>query len=333
MRLGFWKILSLFLSIGISFVLPADAAYAAESFRLAPKNAVHTNDEIVKFHYSADAGETISDTLHVNRKYLYGQEPSLDVSYYAVDGHMTSDGFISMESEFENQKYIGAWTVLGIKSEKIEYKSDIPFTIKIPKNATPGQYIGGFVLTQKEDETLAAPSAPNNMTKVRLRYATSIRIDVKGEFDTSFEISNVDYKKDDGRLKLSFDFINTGNVIHEFTGAYFLDGIFKEESISLPLKKVMPGETVHFEENYDGIWEFLGGLDISLSLKSEINFADRSETKEFTDKRRVNHLPATFVFVLLFTFFAICGIILRLIKKGPKNAPKKIQNRKQAGKA
>lgn len=332
MRFGFWKILPLFLLTGISFVLPADAAYAAESFRLAPKNAISLSDQIIKFHYSADAGETISDTLHINRKYLYGQEPSLDVNYYAVDGHMTSDGFISMESEFENQKYVGAWTTLGAKSEKIEYESDIPFTIKIPKNATPGQYIGGFVLTQKEDETLATPSAPNNLTKVRLRYATSIRIDVKGEFDTSFEISNIGYKPDDGRLKLSFDFINTGNVIHEFTGTYFLNGFFKNDSVSIPLKKVMPGETVHFEENYDRIWKFWGGLDISFSLKSEINFADHSETKEFTDKRHVNHLPATLVFVLLFTFFAICGIILRLIKKGQKNAPKKIKNRKQMGK-
>ena len=291
----------------------------AESFKLTPKNPKGNDDQLIKFHYSANPGDVIEDSMHVTRKYLYSQKPAVDVNYYVVDGHMTQDGFISMESEFDTSDLIGKWTKLGKTTETIKYETDVPFTITIPKNATPGQYIGGFVLTEVEDEEAKTVNQQSNLTKVRLRYATTIRVDVNGEINTGFEVSNINYQIKDGSLNLKFDFINKGNVIHEFSGFYTLDGVFKDKKIEIPLKKVLPGETVNFEYKYDRILDLLGGFDINLELESRVDFEDRRRTQKFDDIKHVNYIPTTLSLALLFTFLAIYVIIFRLIKKRVKH--------------
>lgn len=286
----------------------------ANSFLLTPQKAEKQEDQKVKFHYAAKAGDTIEDTLHVKRKWIYGQEPTIEVEYHTVDAQMSQNGFISMSSELTTQEHVGAWTTLSQSSSTLAQEESIPFTIQIPENATPGQYIGGFVLVEKDNET-ETPENNGNFTKVRLRYATSVSIDVEGEINPEFAIENFNPHIQNKELHINFDFNNKGNVVHKFQGYIEIKGLFSEERIKITERKVLPGEQITVTHEFGNLMPFIGPFDVILHIDTGANLADKAMNETFDAAIGLHYLPKTLIISLLFIFLAIYGIIYRLLKR------------------
>lgn len=313
------KRIVLFLTSIVLFAHTTGYVYAAESFKLTPEKAEKNHEGAIKFHYTLDAGETLEDVLHVSRKRSHLQPATLDINYFVVDGQMSQNGFISMQSEFADQNNVGKWIELEKSQDTIERDAYIPFTITVPDNATPGQHIGGFIVTEREPEDEGGGGSGGASTRIRLRYATSVQIDVKGEIDRSFEINNVEYVIEDGTLYLRFEFANTGNVIHQFDGNFVLTGFYSDAVIEVPQKRILPGEVVHVEESFDDLTKLIGGFDVELLLQNQVNFEDSAKTEIFQHVQRVNYIPMMLIGVLIFTFLIVYGIIYRFLKRSNFN--------------
>ncbi|BCB79220.1 hypothetical protein Pflav_056300 [Phytohabitans flavus] len=93
-----------------------------------------------RFEYGLKPGEEVSDWVGVSN---LGTEP-LKVSVYATDAFNAPDGGFALLPASEQPKDVGAWITLPRKDYTVPVgkRVDIPFKVKIPANAEPGDHIG-----------------------------------------------------------------------------------------------------------------------------------------------------------------------------------------------
>lgn len=128
------------------------------------------------FHVSADRGQTIEDSVVVVNK---TDEP-LTFRLYAADAYNTArDGGFAVRTPGERMRGVGAWaepakdrvTVPGRKSVTV------PFTIRVPADAEPGDHPGAIVAlderVERADGSVALgvrrPSAPASTSRSAAR--------------------------------------------------------------------------------------------------------------------------------------------------------------------
>jgi hypothetical protein len=103
------------------------------------------------FTYTLAPGRTTTDGLVVAN---HGKT-ALTLAVYAADGRTADDGQLDLLVAGEKSVGVGAWTTSAKKDVTIEPGKDVtvPFTVAVPKNATPGDYVGGIVtsLRQKDE--------------------------------------------------------------------------------------------------------------------------------------------------------------------------------------
>ncbi|GMA23146.1 hypothetical protein GCM10025864_09050 [Luteimicrobium album] len=103
------------------------------------------------FTYTLAPGRSTTDGLVVAN---HGKI-ALTLAVYAADGRTTEDGRLDLLVAGEKSVGVGAWTTAAKKSITVEpgKTATVPFAVDVPKNATPGDYVGGVVtsLRQKDD--------------------------------------------------------------------------------------------------------------------------------------------------------------------------------------
>ncbi len=103
------------------------------------------------FSYTLSPGRTVKDGLVVANR----GTSDLALSVYAADGRTTEAGQFDLLVAGEKSVGVGAWTTAAKKSITVEAGKTVtvPFTVAVPKYATPGDYAGGIVtsLRQKDE--------------------------------------------------------------------------------------------------------------------------------------------------------------------------------------
>jgi len=103
------------------------------------------------FAYTLSPGRTTTDGLVVAN---HGKSP-LTLTVYAADGYTTDAGQFDLLVAGARSVGVGAWTTAGTKTITLRPGTTVtvPFTVAVPKNATPGDYAGGIVtsLRQKDE--------------------------------------------------------------------------------------------------------------------------------------------------------------------------------------
>ena len=260
-------------------------------------------------------GDVFEDVLTVERKMKRSDAQKVVIDLYAVDASMTSNGFVGMSSENDEQQNFGLWTVYETSTADIEGDAivDVPFVISVPKNATPGQHVGGLIVVEMKDKTVSMDV--NSGSVVRLRYATTILVNVDGEIAPSYEINNVTYKIENGSLVLDFDFHNTGNVMYNVEGDLVLNGLYDQDSLALPSKSVLPGQSTHFHETYPTMSRFLTLTDVDLDLNISYDFMQETFEEVHQDGKKVWYVPLKLLIVLGVFFLLFYFIIYKLTKR------------------
>ncbi|WP_431279920.1 WxL protein peptidoglycan domain-containing protein [Leifsonia poae] len=134
-------------------LLPAGSAHAAgDDVTWTVRTASNGfGAERTNYSYTVNPGSTVDDALVIANK----SDTALDLGVYAADGYTTDSGQFDLVVGGAKSVNVGAW-VHGA-SDRITVEPgktvEVPFTVTVPKNATPGDYAGGILtsLVQPDD--------------------------------------------------------------------------------------------------------------------------------------------------------------------------------------
>jgi uncharacterized membrane protein len=122
------------------------------------------------FAYIVGAGGTVSDAIVVTNH----DEQPLELDLYAADGFTTQSGQLDVLTRGEESSELGVWIAVGQDHVQIAAgeSAEIPFTVTVPENATPGDYAGGIITS------LAQPAQEDGITvDRRLGIRVQLRVD------------------------------------------------------------------------------------------------------------------------------------------------------------
>jgi uncharacterized membrane protein len=163
------------------------------------------------YEYTLSPGETITDGIVVANR---GTEP-LELGVYAADGFTTEDGGFDLLPAGEKSAKLGTWVTVdggGVVSVAPGASVTVPFTIAVPKNATPGDYGAGVVTS------LGAPGQNAEGVTVDRRLGIRMSVRVDGELAPALAVDDVSVdwggglNPFSGDVDVAFTLKNTGNT-------------------------------------------------------------------------------------------------------------------------
>ena len=237
--------------LAVSCVLPAQAAnngsWSVEP--TSPPGAIARQYLV----YNVPAGQLVKDSVTVTNL--------LDVSQsfkiYGADGYTTEhDGGLGLKKLDEPQDAVGSWittsrTDLTLKPHQAV---KIPFAIKVPAGATPGDYAGAVVALNTEIQPGGGGTGPN--IGIQRAVATRVYLRVQGPATAGVAVERVWIERDGSTATIHYVVANTGNVRLEPTALTRLTGVFGHEVATLEpldLGTLLPGGRSEYQQVTDAL--------------------------------------------------------------------------------
>ncbi|MGW5736768.1 MULTISPECIES: COG1470 family protein [Streptomyces] len=256
---------ALALAVGLLVAGPPPGAYAADNGRWSVypadqagrdgKKAAKGTAHRTYFRMKADPGRTVRDKVTVSN---LAKEP-VTFLLYAADAYNTPrDGGFAVREPTEKQRSVGVWTRLARSEVTVAAggKATVPFTVAIPRTASPGDHPGAVVALDKR-------VARAQGTGVGIRQAVGARLylQVNGERKPGLSVRDVrfDYAvpllpglgKD---ATITYTLVNSGNVQLEPRVDLKAKGLFGRTSFDSPGSRLpaelMPGQRVRITQKW-----------------------------------------------------------------------------------
>ena len=163
-----------------------------------------------KFTYTIKPGEQLTDGIDIANK----GRAKIRLKIYAADGFTTDTGGFDILTPDKPSKGIGAWVKPAVTHVTIPAggQVQIPFTMTVPANATPGDHLGGIVTVLDQRDSSGSG------TVIHRRVGLRIESHVSGEVRSRLAVENlkVDYDGHNpfgtGSAVVSYTVHNTGNT-------------------------------------------------------------------------------------------------------------------------
>ncbi|MBC6458506.1 WxL protein peptidoglycan domain-containing protein [Actinomadura sp. HBU206391] len=163
------------------------------------------------YSYTLDPGGRLEDGLVVVN---HGTAP-LHLAVYAADGFTTEKGRLDLVAKGAKSTRVGAWVhaarpdVTVRPGESVE----VPFTVTLPGDAAPGEYMGGIVtsLTQA-GETDGSDAGRRLGIRIRLRVGGALKPSLSVEH-LNVRYSGTPNPFGKGDATVTYTIHNTGNAI------------------------------------------------------------------------------------------------------------------------
>jgi Bacterial protein of unknown function (DUF916) len=190
------------------------------------------------FSYAVQPGGTVRDAMVVANR---GKAPVV-LAVYAADGFTTGAGQLDLRARAQRPTGVGGWVHAGGARVTVApgKTADVPFTVAVPANATPGDYVGGIVTSLTQPDEAAG-------INVERRLGIRIKLRVGGALNPAVAIENlhVDYGR--GAATVSYSIHNTGNAVQSARQAVSIAGPFgwlpaPAATIAAP-PELLPGES------------------------------------------------------------------------------------------
>ncbi|OLT24954.1 DUF916 domain-containing protein, partial [Actinomadura sp. CNU-125] len=163
------------------------------------------------FVYSVSPGQTVTDKVSVTNL----SDDTRTFSVYATDAFNTADGSFALLTAAQKPTGVGTWIDFAKKSYKVPpgKTADIPFTLTVPHDATPGDHGGGIVASVARREATTGGRTVN----VDRRVAARVYLRAAGPLRPGLQISalRTGYASESlgaGRMDVTYTVRNTGNV-------------------------------------------------------------------------------------------------------------------------
>jgi hypothetical protein len=300
--------------------MPASAAAhltakSTVSFGVEPATA-HKVDGLPDFDFGATAGATLSNYVAVLN---YSAKP-LSLQLYATDAINTSNGGFSLLPASAKPVGAGAWISLPAKSATVKVPAQttkapgmviVPFTLRVPANATPGDHVGGIVASL---QTFGQNSTGQNVI-LDQRVATRLFIRVAGTLAPKLTLTKLHATYHGtlnpigrGSVTVSYQITNTGNVELAVNQGVTVTGLFgSKRAVSLPgVPLLLPGDSLVEKARVTGVWpEFLVGAKVT---------AHPFPAMGQTDPRLLIVTASTKLWAVPWTLLAIIVVVLAAVR-------------------
>ncbi|WP_448630986.1 WxL protein peptidoglycan domain-containing protein [Cellulomonas soli] len=196
------------------------------------------------YTYGVDPGATVQDALVVAN---HGDE-TLELAVYAADGYTTPAGQLDLLTPDRGSSAVGAWLATAVDTVTVEPGAsvEVPFTLTVPADATPGDYAGGVVTS------LAQADAAEGITVDR-RLGIRVDLRVGGELRPALAVEDVHVSYDGtanpagaGGAAVTYTVRNTGNQVLSADQTVAVTGPFGRLRVQAPevarAPELLPGE-------------------------------------------------------------------------------------------
>ncbi|MBA3020136.1 DUF916 domain-containing protein [Propionicimonas sp.] len=232
------------LAVG-SVALTATTAQAEDTVGIAisPVDAKGKTDGRSRFTYQADPGQKVTDHVRVSNA---GTTP-LKVTVLAADAFNEANGDFSLRDSATDKAGAASWVSFnGSPQLKINLKAGesrtVPFTVTIPKDATPGDHAAGVL----------ASATTEGQVRVERRIANRMYVRVSGDLQPILTISSFSgtyhsgFNPLDGSITVAATVTNSGNVALEGTNTISTStwfGLGVGQTVRTELPEILPGNT------------------------------------------------------------------------------------------
>ncbi|MCX4801449.1 DUF916 domain-containing protein [Streptomyces sp. NBC_01214] len=236
--------------------VPAPAEDRKSTFGVQPAGPKEP-DARAHFSYGVTGGAGLRDQIAV---WNYGDEP-LTVAVYASDAVNTADGGFDLLPAGQAPKDAGSWIKLEKDTVTVPPKANVivPFTLAVPRDATPGDHTAGIVAT------LAGGGQDAQGNKVRLdqRVGTRVYLRLAGELTPRLAVEDVQASYagtpnpfGTGSATVTYTLRNTGNVRLGARQAVRINGMLGGSVTAGGLKDLgdlLPGSSLTITAKADGV--------------------------------------------------------------------------------
>lgn len=162
------------------------------------------------FSYAVDPGGNAKDAFVIAN---HGTAP-LQLGVYAADGYTTSAGQLDLLTRDQQSAAVGAWVHADVDQVTVApgKEKTVGFSVDVPANASPGDYVGGVVTTLS--------STSSSGVNVDRRLGIRIGLRVGGELTPALGVEQVSVSWAGGLnpfaggdATVSFTLHNTGNAV------------------------------------------------------------------------------------------------------------------------
>lgn len=185
----------------------------------------------------------------------------LTFTVYGTDAYNTDDGSFALLPAAQKPTDIGSWIGLGAAEYTVPANTrlDVPFSITVPADATPGDHAGGVIASIAEE----AVDDKGQKVLVDRRVAARVYLTVAGDVAPTLKIDSVrlEYTQstnpaEGGEMTVRYLVRNTGNLRLGGTGSVRVTGPFgwqlaRTDVMDLP--ELLPGGSVTVTEKITGV--------------------------------------------------------------------------------
>jgi Bacterial protein of unknown function (DUF916) len=256
----FRSLLVLLAAVAMIGTFLTGAASAAGSgtatFGIQPATAKGV-DNRDSFAYEATGGSAKVDYVAIAN---YSAAP-LQLHVYATDAYNTADGGFTVLPSTTKPTDIGLWITFNQEFITIPAKSTaiMPFTLKVPADAAPGDHIGGIMVSL----TTMTYDAKGNQIAIESRVGSRVEVRVPGALHSQLTVSHISvvYHNTlnpfgDGSATVSYLVTNSGNIRLTGTQSVRVTSLFggSVPSASIaPIKELLPGNSMRVTTQVHGV--------------------------------------------------------------------------------
>jgi type II secretory pathway pseudopilin PulG len=241
---------------------PDPAPPGTVSWSVEPASATGPDTRTIYKYLNIQPGSTIFDHVAVFNR---GSQAAA-FSIYATDatGTTSSDALTLLPAN-SRPFSIGAWTAFPGHGGQLSIIIPggkgviLPFTIKVPRRATPGDHIGGMIAA------VGVPHRASNgqLVTVYERIAVPIELRITGKLVAALTVESVSIGFSTpfnpfggGSAHVTYSVANTGNVLLAGTQVVTVTGPFGAKSTIRmhALPTILPGDSVRYSVSSGGLY-------------------------------------------------------------------------------
>lgn len=194
-------------------------------FGVAPKGEADASS----FDEELDPGESTELTLTITNLYT----EALDLRSYVADSYTLVNGGFGVEQEGVATKTPTTWITYPAETHTLNPGEaiDVTFSVAVPADAQPGNYVSGLVVRTAD----AVPVAGSSQFDQIIQKAIGVVIRVPGDQVASLEVGEATYTGSTTGATVDIALTNTGNTFLNLVGEFALRDAGGNVLVSSPI--------------------------------------------------------------------------------------------------
>ncbi|GCF09525.1 WxL protein peptidoglycan domain-containing protein [Dictyobacter arantiisoli] len=198
------------------------------------------------FMYASSSGAVIQDSIHVKN---YGSAPGT-IDIYPVDAITSQGSGEAFPRRTDPRRDVGAWITLSRQQVTLNpgQSQDIPFSLRIPDHARPGQHLGGLIAEAPVQQQSSSKGAIQAIVQIHIRKAISVFINLPGTIVKKLNAAGVSYDEASSHQRVLIALANTGTQFLHPSGSLKITNAAGQQLQNVPLKlgALLPQTSIHY---------------------------------------------------------------------------------------